>query len=573
MANIWRMIFRPSHGVSKPQKLPIHRHFLQPSVFPFDCSGCSETKNDAQGYYCPQCKFYAHKECAESPSEINHPSHSHPLKLRWFGPPGYSDGSCCLCGEILQLLVYHCSTCNFSLDTGCARKHEIPSIDYPRAHEHRLHLLAKRVSFPCACGKDIRGAPYLCHQCNFMIHRDCVFLPRVIHLTRHKHRISRSYFIGPGKFTCGVCRLVLDSRYGGYRCSICPDYVIHLRCAIRDDVWDGIELEGKPEEEDDIQEPFQEVVNDKVIKHFSHEHHLKLNQGGIVCHETIHCSACALPVYLYVYYKCSSCAFVLHKTCANLPRKLRHELHKHTLDLRPNTSPKDEHGYNLFHCTVCKRLCSGFKYVCFDCHVEIDVRCCSIREPFIHESHLHHSLFLTSSEAKVCGACNEIASSVLSCVDCDFTLGFDCATLPNKVKHKCDTHFLSVCFGEETSGQYWCEACEEKVNPNTRFYTCEDCSSTLHINCVIGEFTFWRPGYIGISPYEAALVPNDSASRPWCYKCLCRCKDTSGIIYISERYICSSKCLENYLRFSITFSKSPTMEMPLFGNLFRLEPY
>ncbi|KFK40134.1 hypothetical protein AALP_AA3G335100 [Arabis alpina] len=571
MGNVWA-IFNPSHGVSKPQKLPIHPHILQPSMFLIACSGCHETKNDSQGYFCFECNFYVHKECAESPSEINHPSHSHPLKLLCRGRPSYSDGSCCLCGQTLQLLVYHCSTCNFSLDTACARKYEIPSIDYPRAHEHRLHLLAKSVSFPCVCGKDVRGAPYVCHQCNFMIHTDCVSLPRVIYLTRHEHRISRSYFIGPGKFTCGVCRRGLDWNYGGYRCSICLDYVIHLRCATRDDVWDGEEMEGKPEEIEDTEEPFEEV-HKNVIKHFSHEHFLKLNEGGTVCLENIHCSACALPVYLYAYYKCSTCPFVLHETCANLRRKLRHELHKHTLTLRPNTSPTDEDGYNLFHCTVCKRLCSGFKYVCIRCNVEIDVRCCKIREPFIHESHPHHSLFLTSPEAKVCGACNENAPSVLSCVDCEFALGFDCATLPHKVKHKCDTHFLFLCFGEKTSGQYWCEACETKVNPNKRFYTCEDCSTTLHINCVIGEFTFWRPGNMAVSSrYEATIVPNDSATRPNCYMCFCRCEDTSGIIYIQKNYICSVRCLESFLSFRSTFSESPIMGVPLFRHIFQRKP-
>ncbi|CAF1820106.1 uncharacterized protein LOC111205053 [Brassica napus] len=571
MGNIWG-IFKPNHGASEPQKLPVHDHFLQPTSFIVDCSGCSETKNDAQGYFCFECNFYVHKECARSPLEINHPSHSHPLKLRWCGPPSYSDKRCCLCGETLRLLVYHCSTCNFSLDTACARKHEIPSIDYPKAHEHRLHLLAKRVSFPCACGKDVPGAPYLCHQCNFMIHRDCLVLPRVIHLTRHKHRISRSYFIGPGKFSCGVCRLELNWRYGGYRCSICPDYVIHLRCATRDDVWDGIDLDGTLEEEEETEEPFQ-VLDDKLIKHFSHEHDLELNESGVVCHETIHCSACALPVYFDAFYICSVCDFVLHETCATLPRKLRHELHKHTLTLRPNTTPDEEHGYNLFNCTVCQRLCSGFKYVCSkSCDVQIDVRCCSIRELFVHESHPQHPLFLTSSEPIDCGACNEIASPVLNCVDCGFSLGYDCATLPNKVKHKCDTHFLSVCYGEETSGEYWCEACERKVNPSTRFYTCEDCSSTLHITCVIGEFTFWRPGKMAISRHEVAIIPNDFASRPYCYMCRSRCEDTSGIIYISEKHICSSKCLEVYIKFDLTFSKLETVEMALHNlELFRLD--
>lgn len=222
------------------------------------------------------------------------------------------------------------------------------------------------------------------------------------------------------------------------------------------------------------------------------------------------------------------------------------------------------------NCTVCKRLCSGFKYVCESCDVEIDVRCCSIREPFTHESH-RHQLFLTCPEAKLCGACNKSASTVLNCVVCEFALGFDCATLPHKVKHKCDTHFLSVCFGEETSGQYWCEVCETRVDPNQRFYTCEDCRTTLHINCVIGEFTFWRPGLMSVSLYQATVLPNVFASRPCCHMCLSRCEDTSGVIYISDKYLCSSKCLEKFIRIRITLSKSPTLDMPLFGQLFRSE--
>ncbi|KAH0925462.1 hypothetical protein HID58_017718 [Brassica napus] len=68
--------------------------------------------------------------------------------------------------------------------------------------------------------------------------------------------------------------------------------------------------------------------------------------------------------------------FVLHETCDSLPRKLRHELHKHTLILRPKNNPDEEHGYNLFNSPVCQQLYSGFKYVSSkSCDVQIDVRC------------------------------------------------------------------------------------------------------------------------------------------------------------------------------------------------------
>ena len=46
-------------------------------------------------------------------------------------------------------------------------------------------------------------------------------------------------------------------------------------------MWDGIDLDGTLEEEEEIEESFQ-VLDDKLINHFSHEHDLELNESGIV---------------------------------------------------------------------------------------------------------------------------------------------------------------------------------------------------------------------------------------------------------------------------------------------------
>lgn len=143
--------------------------------------------------------MYLHKECAESPSEINHPSHTrHPLTLLTQGAPDDSHiNSCRLCGGKFRRLIYHCSECEFSLDPVCARKPPPLIVDHLKGHEHVLTLMPRLIFFTCnACGMVGDRSPYVCPQCDFMIHKDCIYLPRVININRHHHRISRTYFLG-----------------------------------------------------------------------------------------------------------------------------------------------------------------------------------------------------------------------------------------------------------------------------------------------------------------------------------------------------------------------------------------
>lgn len=146
--------------------------------------------------------MYLHKECAESPSEINHPSHTrHPLTLLTQGAPDDSHiNSCRLCGGKFRRLIYHCSECEFSLDPVCARKPPPLIVDHLKGHEHVLTLMPRLIFFTCnACGMvgdRSPWSPYVCPQCDFMIHKDCIYLPRVININRHHHRVSRTYFLG-----------------------------------------------------------------------------------------------------------------------------------------------------------------------------------------------------------------------------------------------------------------------------------------------------------------------------------------------------------------------------------------
>ncbi|KAF2569786.1 hypothetical protein F2Q68_00026941 [Brassica cretica] len=200
------------------------------------CDGCPERRdNGLFGYSCPTCDLTVHKECAESSPEINHPSHQrHPLTLFKHGLP--------------------LAAADDNIDLYCARNPLELVVHYPKGHEHILTLMPRLIRFTCnACGLESDRSPYVCPQCDFMIHEDY--------------------------------------------------YAVHSKCATRSDVWDGRELEDEPEENDECEEPFW-VVTDGVINHFSHrEHDLRLEDGLANIHgEHTRCKACVRPVYSNSFY-------------------------------------------------------------------------------------------------------------------------------------------------------------------------------------------------------------------------------------------------------------------------------
>ncbi|XP_024008083.1 uncharacterized protein LOC18993713 [Eutrema salsugineum] len=219
-----------------------------------------------------------------------------------------------------------------------------------------------------------------------------------------------------------ICHKKIDWRYGAYSSQKCPDVFFHSKCATRKDVWDGVELEGVPEDVVDVS-PFK-VIEDGVINHFSHEeHNLRLiDEDAIDRHKSI-----------------------------------RYECGDTILDVR----------------------CASMSWYCdYECHP--------------------HTLFLTTLDRDTCGACLETEEQVLHCVECEFTLDFKCATLPKKIKHRCDDHFMSLCFGEKVKprGKYWCEVCETVLDPQKWFYSCGDCGVVCHIPCVLGELWNAKPRVI-----------------------------------------------------------------------------
>lgn len=168
------------------------------------------------------------------------------------------------------------------MNIACVDKAIISHVDCPKWHEHQLALFPRHASLTCnVCALSDSISPiYMCPPCDFVVHLKCINLPRVIRISRHPHRICYKQSFDEGNLFCSVCCRKIDNYYGGYSCvkDGCL-YAAHSRCATRRNVWDGLDLDGEPEEiEEEIADPFVRISHG-IIQHFHHEqHHMRLDE-------------------------------------------------------------------------------------------------------------------------------------------------------------------------------------------------------------------------------------------------------------------------------------------------------
>ncbi|CAH8383640.1 unnamed protein product [Eruca vesicaria subsp. sativa] len=520
------------------QDTETHEHplYLVPDMTMFSCHIC-KLVDDRFPYKCHLCDLSFHKDCAESPPEINYSCHPyHPL-IRLTCVPSYTNGKCCLCGSKLHIVFYHCSICNFSVDLDCVKSPPCVTLFDPKAHAHQLTLLSQRAFVCNACGMTDDPNPYVCLQCNFMIHRSCINIPQIIKINRHADRIRYNQRLNVGDWKCGVCQKDILWTCGAYSCLKCPGLAFHVKCATKVGIWDGVEHEDIFEDTTDLNS--HEAIKEGVIKHFSHKKHtIKLKEGIDANDECMWCNICTYPIFSSPFYDCMECdEFSIHQKCAYLPKKIKDSFYMLPLTLLPNKIN------GLYICNACQNFFRGFVYQSDDHHVSLDVRCGSISEPFVHESHPHSLYINYSTGDKSCNACGNNAITVLSCEECEFVLDIKCSTLPKMVKHKNDKdHFLYLCYGEKTTEQYWCEVCEEDLNPNKWFYSCDYCGITFHIKCTLGDFIWIKPGNEDI---RFSVIPNNHINRLICDGCKSRCKFASILKFFEKYTICSLQCFNN----------------------------
>ncbi|CAH8341841.1 unnamed protein product [Eruca vesicaria subsp. sativa] len=379
-----------------------------------------------------------------------------------------------------------------------------------------------------------------------------MFFPSIIKISRHHHRISYTSYLRSGEWFCGVCRKSIENDYGSYTCDKCCDYFVHSICALREDAWDGKDLEGVPEEDDITPDvvPFI-MISEGVILHFLHEHHLCL-QVSMLYDENKFCQACVLPIFEGNLYSCIECDFILHETCANSARKLQHAFHPHPLTLNL-VSPYKAGQYG---CDACYRLCNGFNYGCHlkECDFYLDIRCASVSEPVDYQGHEHPLyLALNPEQNPVCHVCKIQCEKQLNCIICDFIICIKCITLPYKVRYKHDKHFLRILWGEEICSKSWCEVCEHDLrDTNTNMiYWCDECCITVHVQCLVGYDPYLKHGQsLKIYGRKFQIHCKSQISRPLCSYCKNRCQDK---ILTKENIIaCSARCFINSLNLHVS---------------------
>ncbi|XP_075648601.1 uncharacterized protein LOC142619397 [Castanea sativa] len=529
-------------------------------------------------YSCIKCTgYYHHKSCAELPRELQHPLHpKHPLILfdesKFYEDEEYS--KCKVCKEYREEYTYGCFRCNFNLHNKCAY---LPLTLESEVHDHPLTRIWKFMKFTCdLCGKE-GDLPFLCAQCNFCIHKTCAssYLRRV-KAVRHNHPLHLTYSSlevpqSDSPF-CQLCVRKVDIDYGFYYCSSC-DYVAHLDCSMdernREDInllelTDGesnelenedLELDGSVDlatyivKKINVGEDGIEILTE--IKHFSHEHDLKLSDE---VENNKKCDGCVRAIFP-PFYRCAKCNFFLHKSCIELPRKKRHPLHQHLLTLLA----KAPCWSKSFECDACDQLCNGFTYCCEECDFDLDVQCSLILESLSHKGHEHLLHLSTTSYAQNCSSCDyesfhlsttsyaQNCSScdsesfqdserlqdserfqVLRCITCEFALDFKCATLPLTTRYKQHEHPFTLSYAvEDDSGDYYCDICEEERDPKHWFYYCADCSYPAHPECILGKYPNIKFG--GACTFDGHPHPltiiEKTKDHPECHRCGEPCKE------------------------------------------------
>ncbi|XP_040994353.1 uncharacterized protein LOC121240897 [Juglans microcarpa x Juglans regia] len=317
------------------------------------------------------------------------------------------------------------------------------SHEHPLVFVERLEGDGKKELVCSGCEESVLGICYKCSVCDFFLHKSCYELPQEIqHPVHPNHSCSPKTIRGTNKHMITpslalVLCIKLRSSYTMYYCQEC-DYVAHLLCT-----YDKLLMDGSVDISVTLDALFEEIRLEEggvvgEIKHFSHQHNLCL--GDKELEDDKFCEGCG-QLILDSFYKCEQCKFFLHESCAKLPKKKRHLLHQHPLTL-------NSRGDCMFYCSACKHPHRGFSYKCDECYYNLDIQCISLPETFKHEGH-QHSLFLAISSMEKCKACDSSSNSygaffepVFVCTECDFVLGFECASLPHEARY--DTHLLKL---------------------------------------------------------------------------------------------------------------------------------
>lgn len=186
-----------------------------------------------------------------------------------------------------------------------------------------------------------------------------------------------------------------------------------------------------------------EAMETKQLIHFSHRHpleHLEVDEEDQVL-----CSGCEVGI-LGSAYRCTkpSCDFILHDSCTDLPRQVKHKSHpKHPLllDFFPPYSDGE------FTCNACGNSGHAFTYHCASCKYDLHVECASLPETEVREDHQHPLVLVYSFQSN------------------------------KAVEGKAE--------GKAVVENFVCYVCDGPIEMDSWAYCCSDCNNyDAHLECV-----------------------------------------------------------------------------------------
>ncbi|KAL1564054.1 hypothetical protein AAHA92_06459 [Salvia divinorum] len=495
-AEMPRNITHPTHP---PQ------HTLTQKKMAGNCAVCETNMRGEVGYHCSNsaCEFHLHLRCASSMGvlyvvpDLNHSTThpSHPQhQLRLWRRPGRS--------------------CSFRCD---------------------------------ACGTREMGSSYVCVACQYWIHESCAALSVTARFPHHHHSLSLDFHFpieyAVFNFKCDLCRKPLMRKHWVYHCRLCR-YVVHIKCAIMaSSTPNALDNEADASEDEDvIRFPINDIADelirsfvrrvgetnadDEIIngqyKFHSHDHHFSLVSSSSSSHENeekeensdddddddlfygetsvLSCDGCTAPIHHQKsnYYSCVEGKNFLHSVCFRLPQTFTpsHPLHpQHMSPLMLQTCPK----LDTIKCSICKFYTNGLFYSCAECDFKADIKCASLPPTIKHQAHSQHRHHLKLVESKNykdslhirCIGCNDFlmhrGAIFYSCQRCEFVLCCTCVLLPASDDTRyLDQHALPLAFNAAVDHpeKFYCDECEQEMNPKSWMYNCRHCDTSFHPECI-----------------------------------------------------------------------------------------
>lgn len=201
------------------------------------------------------------------------------------------------------------------------------------------------------------------------------------------------------------------------------------------------------------------------------------------------------------FYRCHDCNFDLHNDCAAmLPREFQHGSYPENKLIRCFQTSKPLYFYI---CNLCGIYCNGMLYSDESKPYWVDIVCAALPNKIKHDSH-RHTLQLSDSPFQNCKGCTfHIFRSSFGCKFCDYYIHIKCALKPGKIKHRWDEHQLLLMYPPVKGHPHAfnCELCSEDINPNYWFYHCDKCDSSFHTFCADQDH-YSNIKYGGIVKYD-----------------------------------------------------------------------